>query len=401
MKGHRRQKNVRRWVILLCFSLIAILSLRQFRAFSYLNTKDSSRPAAVRVFYFHPNVVASHRPVEPVSERSVISEYVDFMSWQPWEHDRCHYPVEWQTTFYPTCNILHELEHTGELAGSGYWRQGWLMDNMTVLKRALLNPPSSNAWDEFAWGLYKSQVEGMCLNRLKNTSHVLDLYAWCATSTLIERAEENFADWLNRTDLNSRQRLSWGRDVARLLWDVHSIDAPYPTIAHNDFRASNLLIKNNTFYAGDFNQAILLQWDSLANDTCRYKRPVGLNNFAPPPERKASYKKFVLPVKMDIYELGNILYQILTSNEPRHDWQEDRGYVEINTRRCVTMPDVQSLDYHSKLLYYATLACHAMKAIHRPSSYSVWKGLEEGLWRTNLSDEAMKRLFDPSSVSLK
>jgi hypothetical protein len=138
MKGHRRQKNVRRWVILLCFSLIAILSLRQFRAFSYLNTKDSSRPAAVRVFYFHPNVVASHRPVEPVSERSVISEYVDFMSWQPWEHDRCHYPVEWQTTFYPTCNILHELEHTGELAGSGYWRQGWLMDNMTVLKRGTL-----------------------------------------------------------------------------------------------------------------------------------------------------------------------------------------------------------------------------------------------------------------------
>jgi hypothetical protein len=135
MKGRRRQKIVRRWGIFLCLGLTVILSLRQFRALSYINTEGSFRPAASRVFYFHPNFVSSHRPVDPLSEHSVISEYVDFMSWHPWEHDRCHYPVEWQRTFHPTCNILHELEHTGELAGSGYWRQGWLMDDVTVLKR--------------------------------------------------------------------------------------------------------------------------------------------------------------------------------------------------------------------------------------------------------------------------
>lgn len=269
-----------------------------------------------------------------------------------------------------------------------------------VSPEALLNPPSSNSWDEFPWGLYKSQVEGMCLSRLRKSPHVLDVYAWCSTSTLVERADETFADWLNRAQLDSLQILSLGRDVARILYEIHSIDTPYPTIAHNDFRLSNLLIKNNTVYAGDFNQAILLKWDATGNNTCRYKRPVGLNNFAPPPERKASFKKFVIPLKMDIYELGNILYQILTGKEPKHDFQQDTGYIETNTRRCVAMPNVDVLDYHSKVLHYATLACHAMKSFQRPTTLSVWKGLDDGITSGNLSDEAIKRLFDPSSVSL-
>lgn len=241
----------------------------------------------------------------------------------------------------------------------------------------------------------------MCLNRLKNKPHILEVYAWCATSTLIERADENFADWLNRTQLNSFQRLSLGRDAARILYEIHSIDTPYPTIAQNDYRLSNLLIKNNTLFAGDFNQAILLKWDGMTNDTCRYKRPVGLNNFAPPPERKASYKKFVIPVKMDIYELGNILYQLLTMKEPLHEFQEDVGYVETHKRKCVTMPNVGSLDYHSRVLYYATLSCHAMKPFQRPTSLAIWTGLDVGITRVNhLSDEEIKRLFDPTSMSL-
>lgn len=132
---HHRQRCARRWGIVLCLGLTVMFTLRQFSTFLNINDNRNPDQDASRVFYFDPTVASSHRKVALMSEHSIISEYADFMAWQPWEHDRCQYPAEWQRIFHPTCNILHELEHTGKLVGSGYWRQGWLLDDVSVLKR--------------------------------------------------------------------------------------------------------------------------------------------------------------------------------------------------------------------------------------------------------------------------
>lgn len=131
MKHHRRQ--ARRLAVLLCMTF----SLRQFIAFRNVYNEDNSNPS--RVFYFDPSIASSYRQVAPMSEHGILPEYVDFTSSQPWEHERCQYPVEWQRKFYPTCNTVHELEHMGKLAGTGYWRQGWLVDDLSVLKRGELS----------------------------------------------------------------------------------------------------------------------------------------------------------------------------------------------------------------------------------------------------------------------
>lgn len=144
--------SCRRWGVVLSLTFIVLLSLRQFRLLQKIPTisnnnirQDHSSQNWKRVFYFDFNssipLSSLSRQVIPISEHPNIPEYVDFMSSvssqsQLWEHDTCYYPLKWQQSFYPTCNILHERDYDMEkLLGTGYWRQGWLVDNSTVLKR--------------------------------------------------------------------------------------------------------------------------------------------------------------------------------------------------------------------------------------------------------------------------
>ena len=69
----------------------------------------------------------------------------------------------------------------------------------------------------------------MALDRMSASSIALDVYGFCGTSILLERADEKLETWFSRLDLTSKisgsiQKLKLGRDVARIMSEIHLID---------------------------------------------------------------------------------------------------------------------------------------------------------------------------------
>ena len=143
---------------------------------------------------------------------------------------------------------------------------------------------------------------------------------------------------------------------------------------------------------------------SEGNSTCRYRREVlarrGLVQLSP--EERKKYKKYISPIKRDIFQLGNILYQILTQQyHLKFRFRKDVGYIKTTPRSLLDVPDPIQLVYHERALYYAFLVCHAPNPIQRPDSEIIWRGLERAANDSSMTDEELKRLFDVERVLLK
>lgn len=114
----------------------------------------------------------------------------------------CEIRYKWQNASYPTCSILHEIDYSLPLTvngheifrivGKGYWRDVWIVS------------PSSESNEVVPTLVFKSirqkhhftdrnfdrmRRDAMTMEHLTSSRFIVDIYAFCGTSSLSEYAE--------------------------------------------------------------------------------------------------------------------------------------------------------------------------------------------------------------------
>jgi len=182
-----------------------------------------------------------------------------------WEDD-CVYKVPWQSTFYPTCNIMHELDLLPEtiqkeseitnkiklLSVEGSWRLTW---KLTLPKIISTYSDVASIKGTFVLKMLKlhrnfntisfehNRVDSIAMERLTASKHVMNEYSFCGNSVVTDFADGSAKTLIKQEQLTSMDRLYLARDLLEGLSDIHSIDYPdgdNSTLIHNDINPSNI-----------------------------------------------------------------------------------------------------------------------------------------------------------------
>lgn len=299
-------------------------------------------------------------------------------------YEECTHMEQWQTEFYPTCNILHETLPAKLISTKGSWRTAWLVqDNPVVLKMLNLNrnfDPESYAYH---------QVDAMAMERLTSSPYSIHSHGFCGESILVEFADGEGRAMVKNKNLTTKQRLKMALDLAKGLDDMHSIDTTRglnATFVHNDINMANIVAINGKFKYSDFNIGYMLKWNRTGDKPCGFpQRWEGKLWRSPEELRNTTY----VSEKADIYSLGNILFHVMTKHQP-WTWLEPDGKPlmdEIESRKLQGgMPFFpekfrNSTDMAVQALYEAIRACYKQDPEKRPTAFQLALGLSRVIER--------------------
>eukprot|EP00566_Odontella_aurita_P013358 CAMPEP_0113534126 /NCGR_PEP_ID=MMETSP0015_2-20120614/4990_1 /TAXON_ID=2838 /ORGANISM="Odontella" /LENGTH=457 /DNA_ID=CAMNT_0000433261 /DNA_START=28 /DNA_END=1401 /DNA_ORIENTATION=+ /assembly_acc=CAM_ASM_000160 len=222
--------------------------------------------------------------------------------------DRCQPTHDWQTTSFPTCNNVHEVDGLmgGVLINNGHFRDVWSFNEFNGRDQAVLKGI------RFEYRFTRSDIEkerkdGVAMERLSSSRHIPDIYGYCFGTGIFELSTGGDLmshvwdeSWCKRT--TQRDRLTIAVQVAAALADVHAFD-----IAHTDIAAKQYVLIDGIYKLQDFNRCKLLEWDRQNNETCTFN--VGKNPGVSRSPEEYKYKD--LTNKIDVYSMGNIFYSLL------------------------------------------------------------------------------------------
>jgi serine/threonine protein kinase len=301
--------------------------------------------------------------------------------------EECTEMKPWQSRFHTTCNILHEIDTSDEsmslIAMNGFWRSVWKYkfgsDNV-ALKMLHIH----REFNEESFSHHK--VDAIAMDRLTRSNFVILSYGFCAQSTLVELAPHDAHSYVKNNSLSPLARLRIARDLAQGLNHIHSTDyaaGNNVTLIHNDINIANLVILDNDIMKfNDFNIAVMLRW----NKTKPCGVPVQYRGDlwrSPEEIRNETY----VSEKIDVYALGNILFQVLTRHQP-WTWIEPDGPLSIELiakkKQEGLMPTfpkkiISSQKLTHLALYFGALACFHFDPDKRPTAFHLAQGFDKVL----------------------
>lgn len=324
-------------------------------------------------------------------------------------YEECQPMADWQTHFYPSCNNLHEVEVvSSELVSlQGSWRSVWTVpsgegDGKVVLKMLKFE---KREFDHESYAYHT--VDARVMERLTSSPYVVDIYGFCGQSVLTEYATGNARMLLKSPRFSNRERLKLAYSLVRALEDLHSVDYPESsnaTIGHNDINIANAVDVDGQIKLNDFNLAVLMRWNGT--QPCGY--PVRFERKMWQAPEECLNTSYVDPAQSDMYSLGNLLFQVLTTRQP---WThlEPNGPLNktqvFELKKQAAMPFVpeeflETEDLSLRAVREAMYACYRFDPLDRPTSYELATGLMQAIrWSMNstlaatISDEALKSLF--------
>lgn len=316
-------------------------------------------------------------------------------------NENCVPMSEWQQLTYPTCNNVHESfgganglqdDSLRFLSNAGSWRDAWrykadvphspddkkqMTDNV-ILKTIKLHHPMEERYFEF------SRVDALAMEQLTSNPYVMNIHDFCGVSVVTERGEDVLGKTVQR--LSPRAKVELAVKVALSLAAIHEHG-----LVHNDLNADNIFMgKKNNPKLNDFNIAILMMTDNRTNSTCPFPGHFPNAQWKSPEEQDKSPTLNELTEKVDIYALGNLLFQLATNN--KRPWREmaDGDGVSLTTEQKTkvshlkmegVMPKVPEMilklsDPYINLLLETMEKCYQLKPEDRPTAREVAEFLD-------------------------
>ena len=278
-------------------------------------------------------------------EKKLLSSSAETAVWDP--DQECVPMEEWQTTFNPSCNSVHEMDLPFLLkkdayslvSNKGSWRNAWNIDmkiaengmspvsNIVIKSLKYYHKPNDEAFET-------NRVDGVSIERLSHSRYVIDIYGYCGTSSLQEFAGAGSLDSFLRK-LDPIGKLEYSAWIAAGIADIHEIDkksdvssasngtGATASLIHSDINLDNILVGyrdgNRVPLINDFNIAILRKKDVSSGSPCRFRGLFFNAQWMAPEQIK--YRDDGLSIaflneKIDVYALGNILHFIAVGQPP-------------------------------------------------------------------------------------
>jgi len=322
---------------------------------------------------------------------------------KPYEDEECAPMADWQTTYNPSCNGMHELdvengydEREGKdllLFGTGgFWRNAWKLDlpdhNATatapagsaetfVLKTLKYEHNFEDNFEEH------DRIDAVALERLTSSPHVINIYGFCGHSVISEYADGprlgTLADKSKKTPL---KRLEIARDIASGLADVHGIDGDdQSSFVHLDINPANVVVVGKTLKLNDFNIGIPLKKNKKTGKTCGFPAQYPNPQWRSPEE---SREQNDLTEKVDVFSLGHIFFRLICGHEPwnklepggRPEKEEVLEKVKKGTLPFIPEEILKSEDREIQIIRDAMLKCYTANPDERPSARTIANELE-------------------------
>ncbi len=346
-----------------------------------------------RVFYlsYAQTTRFQNRTVTPIStfKNHTVASSSYFWDFEVPYHEECTFMESWQSSFYPTCNVLHQMEQPATLLSTrGSWRTAWLLEHEQKEQEQVVLKMLNFDRDYNEESFHYHQIDAVAMERLTFSKFTIQIYGFCGQSVLVEYAPQDGRSLIKNKKLSSTGRLLMGRDLARGLTDIHSIDTPKShnaTFVHNDVNIANIVASGPRIKFGDFNIGYPLKWNKTI--PCGYpQRWQGILWRSPEEIINTTY----VSEKTDVYSLGNLLFQTMTRHQP-WTWLEPHGRPSLDEIAAakaqgktpyIPMKFRNSTDLSIQALYHAIQECFVTDPTRRPTAYQIAYGLTQALrWK--------------------
>lgn len=385
----------------------------------------SSESTAPRIFYFDSPTDSSHPVTRKVqlfpAEFSDNTQYYSLFDSsderlnrmeirEPYDGE-CVPMKEWQTTFNPSCNGMHELDlanHQNKKEGGalqlfgtkGFWRNAWKLDTLGAVETIDHNGPIPYMNETVVLKTLKyehnfedahfehDRIDAIAMERLTASPHVINIYGFCGHSVITEHADGprvgTLADKSKKTPL---KRLEIARDIASGLADVHGIDGDgNSTFVHLDVNPANVVSVGGTLKLNDFNIGIIRRWNTTSNKQCGFPAQYPNPQWRSPEEANESQ---ALTEKVDVFSMGHIFFRLICGHEPWNKLEKggrpSKEEVTEKVKRGILphIPEeiMKTSDPEVKAIRDAMLQCYKVDPEKRPSARSVAKTLNKHLKR--------------------
>ena len=253
----------------------------------------------------------------------------------------CVHQYSWQTSSLPTCNLVHEGNWGDEDAleppkrvNHGGWVEIWKLPewdgNPIALKSKLYDVDfTKRNFDRY-------RRDAVCLERLSPSPLILDIYSFCGVTAFIQYCAKGDLDRAIRKrgeNWTSAKKVQIAIQVMDALATVHNVDREgRASFAHSDITTDQYLsVGDDNFILNDFNRMRAIGWDKAKDEACGFTISNNPGNWRSPEE----YRYDSETEKVDIYSAGNVLYQVLTLQEPF----ELEGFSEKQVHKAVMEGD--------------------------------------------------------------
>lgn len=302
-------------------------------------------------------------------------------AWQSPHQEQCLPMADWQTSFHPNCNSLHEIhiassilgfpdhpkssknnktysnENNLSILGEGWFRTTWRLDgrlvassNSSTAAAAAIQLESVvlktlRLEREFLSEYYElHRRDAVAMERLTVSPFVVNIYGYCGQSAINELANFPMKGVLSLEAFNRRMRgkestqtnaikLRMAASIAVGLADIHAggssasvtADTNKAFLTHYDLNPRNIaLFAGGRPKINDFNIAEFMRYDPTnKNATCAFPSRLHEPWWRAPEEMNTTNAVWVDEM-VDIYALGNILYHTLTTHSARGKQTKDR-----------------------------------------------------------------------------
>lgn len=287
--------------------------------------------------------------------------------------------ADWQriTSPHPTCNLIHEVSPPLEWIDSGAFKDVWRVNDEVVLKTPVIH------FDFGPSNLARHQTDALVMHETTTSPYVLNMYSYCAYSSIVEAAQCTLQDWLkDQVNVSPLTLLRAATHMAQGLADIHLYTNGLPTFAHTDLKASQFLVLSQPrdpnhpiLKLNDFNRGRLL---SATNNTiCPFfvrSKHRGSTNRSP----EEYLEKAPQTDKIDVFSLGSTLYELITGAPPFDDL-EYADAIE-NILNGVQPPPPNVTDPRLLTLMNIIIKCRRFRPDDRPTSKQVAKWLTDALY---------------------
>ena len=170
--------------------------------------------------------------------------------------EHCVPAASWQTTSYPTCNNMHEIDMTMqkggiEYLGKGHHRNVWKVDHVNSNLSEEVALKTLRPYRDFVAENYEMhRIDTMVAERLTFSSYVVDIHGFCCQSVMNElglgdgtRTDRIFV----KKEYGYLLKLCLANGVVRGIANMQIIDeALGPTVLHLDIGAANVKSARNS-----------------------------------------------------------------------------------------------------------------------------------------------------------
>jgi hypothetical protein len=243
------------------------------------------------------------------SERNIPTSYWYYEDLESMHHMSCR-PPAWSKLHFPNCNAFHEmnLEETDRektnnyineiyIINHGFYRDVWV--NRFLLDGTASVLKTTKYHLDFSWrNMRDVHREALIMEQLTMYENIVTPYGHCGTSVITEAVPYQVEPYIvpgtgyakrqqllrdrqddvhSKNELSAQEKLKTALEMAESIAVLHGFH--HGVIVHNDIQLQQWLrTYNDTLKLGDFNRAMILQWNMKEKRYCKYSSGTAFGN---------------------------------------------------------------------------------------------------------------------------